>query len=126
MTKKSQLKANGELSGEMTENRQAMQYSNAELTPLARNLRTSDTLGTTPQQKINFQVTPNSQAIPPKTFYGKVIQTFASKLVALGVIEWRSWELADGRKGWGLFFDSAKWMVDPMTKELTPTNAEAK
>jgi len=126
MTKKSPSKANGGLSAGTIEPRQGTPSSGAGLTPLAKSPTMSDTLVFTAPQNPNFPHTPNSQKMPPNVVWGKIIQTFAAKLCALGALEWRSWELADGRRGWGLFFDNSKWLVDPLTKELTPTNAESK
>ena len=125
MTKRLTSKANGELKGGMIAIPQGMQSSSAGLTPLARSPHISGTLDSIAPQSPTFQPTPNSQ-IPPNVLWGKIIQVFAHKLVALGALEWRGWELADGRKGYGLFFDSKKWLVDPLTKELTPANSEAK
>jgi len=126
MTKQSRSKVNGELKDAETAHQKGMQSSNVGLTPLARSPLMSATLDSIAPQSPTFQPTPNSQEIPPNVTWGKIIQVFAHKLVELGALEWRSWELADGRKGWGLFFDNQKWLVDPMTKELTPANTEAK
>lgn len=50
--------------------------------------------------------------------HAKIISAFAAKLGAL--VEWRKVSLRDGREGYALFFDTDKWLVDPLTKELTP------
>ena len=43
---------------------------------------------------------------------------FAAKLGK--AVEWRNITLGDGRKGYALFFDETKWLIDPVTFELLP------
>lgn len=117
MTKVLKSKANGGSNSGTTASQEAMQSSSAALTPLVKSRPISGTSDSTALTNLTFQATPNSQ-IPPNTFYGKAVQVFAAKLGTL--VEWRKWELADGRSGYGLFFDAEKWKIDPVSKELAP------
>ena len=83
------------------------------------NQSTSATLGITAGAKNQTasQLTPNSLVNPLLT-YAKIISVFAEKLGKL--VEWRKIILPDGREGYVLFFDTKKWMIDPVSIELTP------
>ncbi len=73
----------------------------------------SVTLASTAHQNQTSPAIPNSLLTQ-----AKIIQVFAAKLGK--AVEWRNITLGDGRKGYALFFDEAKWLVDPMTFELLP------
>ena len=107
MTKAQKSSQAGVLKGEMTEPPQGTQYTN----------------GASPSMSVTLASTahPNqtSPAIPNSLLtQAKIIQVFAAKLGK--AVEWRNITLGDGRKGYALFFDEAKWLIDPMTFELLP------
>ena len=112
MTQKPNLTQDGVMKKGMTEPRQALQSTNAE-SPF-----TSDTSATTAKAKSqkDSQLTPNSH--PNAEF--RLIHALAAKLGKL--IEWKKIVLTDGRAGWVLFFDAAKWEVSTngTTNELKP------
>jgi hypothetical protein len=111
MTKKRKSSQTGVLNEGMTEPQRATQSTNA------ANQSMSVTLVSTARQSPNSQHTPNS-LVNPHLMHVRIISAFAAKLGAL--VEWRKIELGDGRTGYALFFDEKKWLVDPVTKELTP------
>lgn len=111
MTKAQKSNPVGVLKGEMTEPPQGTQSTNAGSPSM------SVTLASTAPQSQTSPTTPNSLGNPLLT-QAKIIQVFAAKLGK--AVEWRSVTLGDGRKGYALFFDEAKWLVDPMTFELLP------
>lgn len=116
--KKQNSNPNGVSSDEAIETLSVMQSLNAVSTQLQENRPISVMLDTTAPQSHNSPPTPNSQERSPNANYASLIHALAVKLSKL--VEWRKVELADGRHGYALFFDSAKWLVDPDTKELTP------
>lgn len=111
MTKKHKSSQTGVLKEGTTETQQDMQSTNG------ANPSISVTLASTAPPNPNSQLTPNSLVNPHLT-HVRIIGAFAAKLGAL--VEWRKIELGDGRTGYALFFDAKKWLVDPVTKELTP------
>lgn len=111
MTKQQKSSQVGVLKGETTGNHQGTQSTNG------GNPSMSVTLASTAQQSPTSQTTPNSLGNPLLT-QAKIIQVFAAKLGK--AVEWRNITLGDGRKGYALFFDETKWLVDPMTFELLP------
>ena len=76
----------------------------------------SVTLASTAHPSQTFPAIPSS--VNHLLTQARIIQVFASKLGK--AVEWRNITLGDGRKGYALFFDEAKWLVDPMTFELLP------
>lgn len=111
MTNKQKSNQAGELKGATIDTQQGTQSSNEESPSI------SVTLASTAHQNQTSQPTPNSLA-NPHLMHAKIISAFASKLGTLA--EWRKIELGDGRTGYALFFDESKWLVDPVSKELTP------
>lgn len=111
MTKKHKSNQAGGLNEGMIVLQQGM------LSSRGANLSTLATLDLTAPPKQAFQATPNSLVNPHLT-HVKIISAFAAKLGTL--VEWRKVTLVDGREGYALFFDQKNWLVDPMTKELTP------
>jgi len=101
----------GVLKGETTVPQPGMPSTNAESQSI------SVTLASTVPQNQSSLTTHNSP-VKQNLTHAKIISAFAAKLGAL--VEWRSIELGDGRTGWALFFDEKKWLVDPVSKELTP------
>jgi len=124
MTKQQKSNQNGGLNGAMTVPHQVTQSSSADLTPLLTSPLISDTSASTVPQKNDSPLTPNSLGVTPNELHTKLIHALAVKLGVL--VEWRKVELGDGRTGWALFFDERKWLVDPLTKELTPLGEELK
>jgi len=110
MTKAQKSSQAGVLKSETTEPRQGTQSTNAASPSM------SVTLASTAPQNQNFPAIPNS--VNPLLTQARIIQVFASKLGK--AVEWRNITLGDGRKGYALFFDEAKWLIDPMTFELLP------
>lgn len=111
MTKKQASSRAGVLKSEMTDSQQGTQFTNAE------NPSMSVTLASTAPKNQNSQATPNS-LVNPRAVHAKIISAFAEKLGTL--VEWRRLELGDGRTGYVLFFDDTNWLVDPVSRELTP------
>ena len=111
MTKARKSNQVGVLKGETTEPLQGMQSTNAGSPSM------SVTLASTAPQSPTSPTTPNSLGNPLLT-QAKIIQVFAAKLGK--AVEWRNITLGDGRKGYALFFDETKWLIDPMTFELLP------
>jgi hypothetical protein len=111
MTKAQKLSQVGVLKSETTGIHQVTQSTNAGSPSM------SVTLASTAQQSPTSQTTPNSLGNPLLT-QAKIIQVFAAKLGK--AVEWRNITLGDGRKGYALFFDETKWLIDPMTFELLP------
>jgi hypothetical protein len=66
---------------------------------------------------------PPIQHLPPanpNAVYSRIIQVFGEKLVKLGMAEWRKIELGSGKQAFALCFLTDKWLIDPVSKELTP------
>ena len=101
----------GVLKSETTETQQVTQSTNAGSPSI------SVTLASTAPQNPTSQTTPNSLGNPLLT-QAKIIQVFAAKLGK--AVEWRNITLGDGRRGYALFFDETKWLIDPVTFELLP------
>jgi hypothetical protein len=64
-----------------------------------------------------------SQRIPnspenPNAVHAKMIMAFVSKLGAL--VEWRKLKLGNGETVYALCFPVSKWLIDPVSKLLTP------
>jgi hypothetical protein len=110
MTKAQKSSQVGVLKNETTETHQGMQSTNA-VSPSM-----SVTLASTAHPNQTSPAIPNS--VNPLLTQARIIQVFASKLGK--AVEWRNITLGDGRKGYALFFDEAKWLIDPMTFELLP------
>ena len=111
MTKARKSNQVGVLKDETTEPRQGTQSTNAGSPSM------SVTLASTAPQSPTSPTTPNSLGNPLLT-QAKIIQVFAAKLGKS--VEWRNITLGDGRRGYALFFDDAKWLIDPVTLELLP------
>lgn len=111
MTKAQKSSQVGVLKGETTEPHQGTQSTNAGSPSM------SVTLASTAPQSPTSPTTPNSLGNPLLT-QAKIIQVFAAKLGK--AVEWRNITLGDGRRGYALFFDETKWLIDPMTFELLP------
>lgn len=113
MTQKQKSRPNGELKGAGTGIHQGLQSSGA------GNPSTSDMSGITLEVKSpkDSQLTPNSQE-NPNTIHVRMIMAFVSKLGEL--VQVRNVTLADGREGWMIFFPSANWQIDPVSKSLRP------
>ena len=111
MTQKLNSTQDGVLKNETIEPRQGTQSTNA-ASPF-----TSDTSATTAKAKSqrDSQLTPNSQE-NPNTIHVRMIMAFVSKLGEL--VQVRNVTLADGRKGWMIFFPSANFEIDPVSKSL--------
>lgn len=114
MTVQKKSNQRGVLKGETTDTQRDTQFTNAE------NQSISVTLASTVQKNQTSQHTPNSQNDNPNATYSKIVQVFGEKLVKLGKAEWRRVELKDGREVFALCFPTDKWLVDPVSKELTP------
>lgn len=111
MTKAQKSSQAGVLKSETIEPHQGTQFTNGGSPSM------SVTLASTAPQSLTSPTTPNSLGNPLLT-QAKIIQVFAAKLGK--AVEWRSITLGDGRKGYALFFDESKWLIDPMTFELLP------
>ena len=111
MTKARKSNQVGVLKSETTGIHQGTQSTNA------GNPSMSVTLASTAPQSPTSPTTPNSLGNPLLT-QAKIIQVFAAKLGK--AVEWRNITLGDGRKGYALFFDETKWLIDPVTFELLP------
>ena len=107
MTKQRKSSRVGVLKSETTETHQGMQSTNAGSPSM------SVTLASTAHPNQTSPAIPNSLLTQ-----AKIIQVFAAKLGK--AVEWRNITLGDGRKGYALFFDESKWLIDPMTFELLP------
>ena len=107
MTKQRKSSQVGVLKSETTETHQGMQSTNAGSPSM------SVTLASTAHPNQTSPAIPNSLLTQVK-----IIQVFAAKLGK--AVEWRNITLGDGRKGYALFFDESKWLIDPMTFELLP------
>ena len=111
MTKRQKSSQVGVLKSETIETHQGTQSING------ANPSMSVTLASTAPQSPTSPTTPNSLGNPLLT-QAKIIQVFASKLGK--EVEWRNVTLGDGRRGYALFFDETKWLIDPVTFELLP------
>ena len=111
---------NGESNPATIARRPVTPSTNAVLTPSPKNRPISDTSATTAptNQTVDFQLTPNLQTLAPNAQKAKLLNALAVALGAL--VSWHKIELGEGRVGWALYFDETKWMVDPLTHELTP------
>ena len=81
----------------------------------------SDTSDTTAKAKSPKGSQPIPNSVPNSTNTEmRLIHALAGKLGKL--VEWKKITLRDGRTGWVLFFDAAKWEVatNGATNELTP------
>ena len=107
MTKQRKSSQVGVLKSETTETHQGMQSTNAGSPSM------SVTLASTAHPNQTSPAIPNSLLTQ-----AKIIQVFAAKLGK--AVEWRNITLGDGRKGYALFFDEFKWLIDPLTFELLP------
>ena len=113
MTQKQKSNPNGELKGAGTGTHQGLQSSSA------GNLSTLGMSGITLEVKSpkDSQLTPNLQE-NPNTIHIRMIMAFVSKLGEL--VQVRNVTLADGRKGWMIFFPSTNFEIDPVSKSLRP------
>ena len=113
MTQRQKSRPSGELNGAGTGIPQGLQSSSA------GNPSTLDMSGITLEVKSpkDSQLTPNSQE-NPNIIHIRMIMAFVSKLGEL--VQVRNVTLADGRKGWMIFFPSANFEIDPVSKSLRP------
>ena len=113
MTQRQKSRPNGELNGAGTGILQGLQSSSAGKSS------TSGTSGITLELKSpkDSQLTPSSQE-NPNTIHVRMIMAFVSKLGEL--VQVRNVTLADGRKGWMIFFPSTNFEIDPVSKSLRP------
>lgn len=119
MSKQQKSNQNGALNRATTAAHPGTPFTDAGLTPSPKNPPMSVTSDFTAQTNpgVDFQLTPNLQELTPNARKAKLLHALAS---ALGVlVVWKRVELG-GKRGWALFFDETRWVVDPQTHELTP------
>ena len=114
MTNRKKSSQRGVLNDETTDSQRVMQSSNAESQSI------SVTLASTAHPSPSSLPIPNSQTANPNAVYSRIVQVFGEKLVKLGKAEWRRIELGSGKEAFALCFLTDKWLVDPVSKELTP------
>lgn len=112
---------NGDLNEETTEIPQGTPSTNVE--PSGDAVDTSATLGeiAEPKSPMDSQLTPNltgSTQSEDVQADARMLIMFGEKLMPL--VEWQRVELGDGRTGIVLFFDDAKWILDPIGRKITP------